>query len=71
MLTSSFEYGILKIYKDGRQIVEQPFNPTHNGNQDPWIDEKEAIDWFIGSMIDIVSTPDEKSDFIKALNLGE
>lgn len=68
MLTSKFEYGILKIYKNEQQIVEQPFNPN---NHTSWSNEKEATDWFVAEMINIVATPDEKEEFIKALNLGE
>jgi len=71
MLTKLFENGTLKIYKDGQPIYQQPFNPTKDGAQVPWFDEKEAIDWFLEKTIDMISTPDEKEEFIKALNLGE
>lgn len=68
MLTSTFDDKILRVYRDGKQLIEQPFRPTSSGDKPEWTDEQEALDWFIDGNFSIVATQEELDEFVAALN---
>lgn len=47
MFTTTFENGILQVFKNGTLTVIQPFKPTSSGAQLAWSNEQDALNWWL------------------------
>lgn len=68
MITAKFENKELKVFYNGKQIIDQPFRPTPYGDRPEWQNEKEAMDWLVSNISMITAEQEEKDAFVASLN---
>jgi hypothetical protein len=67
MLITTFENKVFKVFRNKKQVIEQPYRPTPSGDRPEWVDEQEALDWFVNESITLVANEEEKAEYIASL----